>query len=50
VRDSASQQNLPQLTDQSITMPKCFLYYAHVFAVQSGYIAAAKPAPTQLPW
>jgi CRP-like cAMP-binding protein len=30
-----------RLMDQSMTMLKCFLRYAHVFAVQSGYTALA---------
>jgi hypothetical protein len=36
-----SAQRLRLVMDQSITKLKCFLRYAHVFAVQSGYAALA---------
>lgn len=36
-----SAQNLRQLMDQSTTMLRCFLRYAHVFTVQTGYTALA---------
>src|SRR5262245_21680818 len=36
-----SAQNLRHVMDQSITMLRCFLRYAHVFAMQSGYTALA---------
>src|SRR5262245_57312656 len=36
-----SAQNLRQLMDQSITMLRCFLRYAHVFATQTSYTALA---------
>jgi CRP-like cAMP-binding protein len=36
-----SAHNLRRLMDESITMLRCFLRYAHVFSVQSGYTALA---------
>ena len=41
VGQSISVKSLLHVMDQSITMLKCFLRYAHVFAVQSGYTALA---------
>ena len=36
-----SAENLRKVMDESITLLKCFLRYAHVFTVQSGYTALA---------
>lgn len=36
-----SAENLRQVIDQSVTMLKCFLRYAHVFSVHSGFTALA---------
>ena len=36
-----SAEDLRQVMDESVTMLKCFLRYAHVFGVQSGYTALA---------
>jgi CRP-like cAMP-binding protein len=36
-----SADNLRKVIDKSVTMLKCFLRYAHVFSVQSGYTALA---------
>ena len=36
-----SVRDLQQIMDQSVTMLKVFLRYAHVFVVQSGYTALA---------
>src|SRR5215467_12427999 len=36
-----SAENLREMMDESVTMLKCFLRYAHVFGVQSAYTALA---------
>jgi CRP-like cAMP-binding protein len=39
-------QNLRQVMGQSVTLLRCFLRYAHVFTVQSGYTALANERGT----